>query len=320
MKCQLCGESSFIPLLEVPNANFSSSIKHYTILRCRCCQLATMDPFPTERDIEELYVMEGVFSAHVPNPHAKRLSFRFLEPLYQKYGTDLRFIAKRCLATLPHERVSVLDIGCSIGRLLNAFKLAAPDLEVSDLTGIDIDPNAKTNAIHYLRERIVIGDFLRYQFKCRFNVVTMRFVIEHLLDFRAYVARAIEVLEPGGVLLISTPDIDSAQARQLGEKWQLINDPKQKIGHLRWFNRNSLIFLAKQFGLRVEQCLNRGEMIYHLPPFAQGLLRKVLGTDPLSGRYIRHYTPRILNAVFFDGLLAQTLSYGDGLYAFMRKD
>jgi tRNA(Met) C34 N-acetyltransferase TmcA len=147
----------------------------------------------------------------------------------------------------------------------------------------------------------------------------MRFVIEHLLDFRAYVARAVEVLKPGGVLFISTPDIDSAQARQLKEKWQLINDPKQKIGHLRWFNRQSLSFLAKEFGLRVEKCLNRGEMIYHLPLFAQRPLRKVLGTDPVSGRYIKYYTPRIMNATFLDGVLSHTLSYGDGVYVFMRK-
>jgi len=319
MKCQLCGESSFVPLLQVPDANFSSGIKSYSILRCTRCELSTMDPFPTQRDIEELYVKEGVFSVRAPNPYVNSLSFRFLEPLYQKYGTDLRFIANQCLALAPTGKASVLDVGCSIGRLLNAFKLAAPGMAVSDLAGIDIDPNARANAIPYLKDRIVIDDFLRHRFAGQFDVVTMRFVIEHLLDFRAYVSRAVEVLKPGGVLFVSTPDIDSAQARALKEKWKLINDPQQKIGHLRWFNRKALGFLAKDFGLRVEKCVNRGEMIYHLPSFVQRLLRKVLGTDPLSGRYIRHYTPRIINATLFDGVLSHILSYGDGLYAFMRK-
>jgi SAM-dependent methyltransferase len=278
-----------------------------------------MDPFPTFRDIEELYVKEGVFSVRSANPYAHTWSFRFLEPLYQKYGTDLRFIAKQCLKLVPNQRPAVLDIGCSTGRLLNAFNHAATEMEVSSLTGIDIDPNAKSNAIPYLRDRIVIGDFLQHRFERQFDIVSMRYVIEHLLDFRAYVARAVSILKPGGILFISTPDIDSAQARQLKDEWKLINDPRQKIGHLRWFNRRSMDFLANEFGLQMEKCTNRGEMIYHLPLSVQRVLRKLLGTDAASGRFISHYTLRIINATVFDGVLSHTLNYGDGLYAFLRK-
>ena len=317
--CQLCGESSFVPVIHVHDANFTSNIKDYSILRCTNCELSTMDPFPSYRDIEELYVKKGVFSVQSANPYRHTFSFRFLEPLYQKYGTDLRFIAKQCLALAPNTRASVLDLGCSVARLLNAFKLAEPDMEVSCLTGIDIDPSARENAIPYLRERIVIDDFLQHQFESQFDIVTMRYVIEHLLGFRAYIARAVCVLKPGGILFISTPDIDSPQAKLLKDRWKLINDPQQKIGHLRWFNRKSMEFLAKEFGLRIEKCMNRGEMIYHLPSPVQGLLRKLLGVEPTSGRFIKHYTPRIINATVFDGVLSQTLSYGDGLYVFLRK-
>jgi hypothetical protein len=147
----------------------------------------------------------------------------------------------------------------------------------------------------------------------------MRYVIEHLLDFKSYVARATELLRPGGILFISTPDIDSAQAKQLKEHWGLINDPAQKIGHLRWFNRASMSYLARSSGLRMERCVNRGEMIYHLPRPAQRVLRRVLGTEPIKGRYIKSYSLRMVNAIVFDGVLSHTLSYGDGLYAFLRK-
>jgi len=306
-------------VLQVRDANFSSNIKNYSILRCSNCELSTMSPFPTARDIEELYVKEGVFSIRTANPYANTLSFRLLEPVYQKYGTDLRFIAKQCLRLAGKRDPSILDLGCSVGRLLNAFKLAAPELEARNLTGIDIDPNAKNNAIPFLKERIVIADFLKYQFDSQFDIVTMRYVIEHLLDFRAYIERATSILKPGGIMFISTPDIDSAQAGLLKENWKLINDPNQKIGHLRWFNRKSMEFLAREFGLRVEKYVNRGEMIYHLPLPLQSLLRRVLGVEPASGRFIKHYIPRILNATFFDGVLSHTLNYGEGLYVFLRK-
>jgi 2-polyprenyl-3-methyl-5-hydroxy-6-metoxy-1,4-benzoquinol methylase len=315
--CQLCGESSFSRIVHVSSANFSSRIQEYEILQCANCGLSTMYPFPTYGDIEELYIKEGVFSVQRPNPYQGSLSFRVLEPLYQKYGTDLRFIARQCLNLAPNKRV--LDIGCSIGRLLNSFRLVDPEMDLSDLNGIDIDPSAKQNAIPYLKDRIIIGDFVEHEFDQKFDVITMRFVIEHLLDFNAYLARVIRILNPGGILFISSPDIGSAQARLLRDKWQLINDPAQKIGHLRWFNRESIGFLARKYGLRIERCINRGEMIYHLPVPVQSLLRKVLGTEPESGRFIKHYTPRIINATLFDGVLAQTFSYGDGIYAFMRK-
>jgi 2-polyprenyl-3-methyl-5-hydroxy-6-metoxy-1,4-benzoquinol methylase len=277
-----------------------------------------MDPFPTHGDIEELYIKEGVFSVQRPNPYQGSLSFRLLEPLYQKYGTDLRFIARQCSNLVAKEK-KVLDIGCSIGRLLNSFRLVDPEMDLSGLTGIDIDPSAKHNAIPYLKDRIIIGDFLEYEFDQKFDVITMRFVIEHLLEFNVYLAKAIRILNPGGILFISSPDIGSAQATLLRDKWKLINDPAQKIGHLRWFNRKSIEFLARKYGLKMERCINRGEMIYHLPVPVQSLLRRVLGTEPESGRFIKHYTPRIINATLFDGVLAQTFSYGDGIYAFMRK-
>ncbi len=316
--CQLCGASSFSRIVNVPAANFSSNIQEYEILQCANCGLATMHPFPTYGDVEELYIKEGVFSVQRPNPYQRARSFRVLEPLYQKYGTDLRFIARQCSKLAPRNK-KVLDIGCSTGRLLNAFRLLDPELELSDLTGIDIDPSARHNAISYLKDRVIIGDFLQHEFEQKFDVITMRFVIEHLLDFDVYLAKAIHLLNPEGVLFISSPDIGSAQAKLLQDKWNLINDPAQKIGHLRWFNRKSIEFLARKYGLRIERCINRGEMIYHLPIPVQSLLRKVLGTEPQSGRFIKHYTPRIINATLFDGVLAQTLSYGDGIYAFMRK-
>ncbi len=276
-----------------------------------------MHPFPTEDDVHELYVKERVFSVKRPNPYDATWSFRWLEPLYQKYGTDLRFIARQCSKFAPKEK-EVLDIGCSIGRLLNAFR-SVDHTDPSALTGIDIDPSAKSNALPDLGERIIIDDFLRYPFEQQFDVITMRFVVEHLLDPMAYLEKVVEVLKPGGILFISVPDIDSRQSRLLSDKWKLINDPAQKIGHLRWFNRRSIDFLAARLGLRIERCVNRGEMLYHLPVPLQRALQTALGTDHESGRFIKYYTPRIINATFFDGVLAQTLSYGDGLYAFMRK-
>ncbi len=316
-QCQLCGSSDFTPLVSVPDANFSSNIKEFTILRCTKCELCTIDPFPTERDIEELYIKEGVFSNVVPNPYQKNPLFNFLEPIYQKYGNDLYFIASQCWKLTTGNR-RVLDVGSGVGRLLTWFA-QMPGCDLQNICGIDIDPRAKTNALPVVRDRIVIDDFLNYAFKEQFDIITMRFVIEHLLDFKVYLNRVLELLKPGGVLFFSTPDIDSAQAKLLKENWNLVNDPFQRIGHLRWFNRKSVHYLADQGELRIEKYTNRGQFIFHLPLSIQKLLRRGLGTEPQTNRFIRYYTVRILYATLFDGVLSQFLGWGDGLYVFMRK-
>lgn len=316
--CKLCGKSAFSRIIHVNCANFSSNIKKYDILQCNHCNLSTIHPFPTYSDIEEIYIEEGTFSTPYVNPYQDSVFFQILEPLYRKYGSDEHYIVRQCSRLVSRKNKRVLDIGCSTGGLLNAFHLIDPGMELS---GVDIDPNAKKNAIPFLQDRIIIGDFISHEmnFEEKFDIVTMRFVIEHLLDFKGYVAKAVRLLNPGGVLFISTPDIDSPNAKLLKDKWKLINDPEQKIGHVHWFNRKSIEYLATEFGLRIEKCINRGALIYHLPVTVQNLLRKTFGTDPLSGRFIKYYTPRIIYAIVFDGLLSQVFSYGECIYAFMRK-
>lgn len=317
MECQLCGGTTFTALVSVDDAHFSSNIKAFTIMRCTNCELSTIDPFPTQRDVEELYVKEGVFSNVVPNPYQKSIFFNLLEPVYQKYGNDLFFIASQCWKLTSGNR-RVLDVGSGVGRLLCWFA-QMPGCDLQNIYGIDIDPKAKINAVPIVRDRILIDNFLTHKFDEKFDIITMRFVIEHLLDFKAYLHHALNLLRPGGILFFSTPDIDSAQAAQLHQNWGLINDPDQKIGHVRWFNRHSVHRLADQMGLSIEKYTNRGQFIYHLPLSVQRFLRKALGTEPQTNRFIRHYTVRIMYATWFDGVLSQFLSWGDGIYVFMRK-
>ena len=325
-KCYLCKHNDFTKVMTINPANFSQNIKEFDIFRCSHCGLSEMTPFPKQYDIHEIYVNENTFSkpfigknghrASV-HPHKNNIFFNILEPLYRKYGADDYFIVKTCY-NMASQKNSILDIGCSTGNLLGIFNRIHPQMKVA---GIDIDPEAKKNAISSIKNNIIIGDFLVHKFENKFDIIVMKFVIEHLLNFHDYIQKAVSLLNPGGILFISTPDFDSPKAKQLNINWESINSPYLKTGHVRWFNKSSIEYLANYYDLILEKCINRGEFIFHLPKWLQNILRTLFGTEK-SGtheRFIKYYTLRIIYIILFDGILSTKLNYGENIYAFMKK-
>ncbi len=72
-------------------------------------------------------------------------------------------------------------------------------------------------------------------------------VLEHLPDPAAAIARAAELLRPGGRLLVSVPNVDSLQARLGGERWFHLDLPR----HLFHFGPRSLSAMVERAGLQV---------------------------------------------------------------------
>jgi 2-polyprenyl-3-methyl-5-hydroxy-6-metoxy-1,4-benzoquinol methylase len=317
-RCRLCHGSAFRPLLRVEKANFTSGITSYDIIRCKTCGLAMMDPFPGEEAVKEIYVRESTFSQSSPNPYRRNPLFPLLEPIYRRYGDGRHFILRTCLRLAPKgRRLKVLDIGCGTGALIEAFQTMTGR---ADATGIDIDPRARERAKESVRDSIVVGDFLTHPLPGPFDIVTMEMLIEHLLDPSRYIERCARLLRPGGLLFLSTPDIDSPQAREQGADWWLVNRPGQKLGHVIWFNRTSIEHLAKKHGLRIAFYRNRGNLLPHMPGGLRRALEAALGQDPASGRFIRWYPIRILWALIVSGWISEGLSKGEYLYAFLVKE
>ena len=80
----------------------------------------------------------------------------------------------------------------------------------------------------------------------RFDVITMWDVIEHLDDPAAEVAKARNLLNPGGIMAIHTMDIDSLAAKVMGRRWPWLMDM-----HVEYFSRETLKRLLVQNDLEV---------------------------------------------------------------------
>jgi SAM-dependent methyltransferase len=138
----------------------------------------------------------------------------------------------------------LLEIGSAYGFFLH---MARSRWEVE---GVDVIFEGVRYVWERLGLKVHLGDFLTLDFMpWSYEVVCLWDTIEHLREPDRYVAKANDLLHPGGILAVTTGDIGSRVARFQGRRWRLIHPPT----HLHYFTRASLCTLFERHGLRVEE-------------------------------------------------------------------
>lgn len=110
---------------------------------------------------------------------------------------------------------TMLDVGCGTGGRLSRFARAG-----FAVRGMEIQPEL----VDYVRERLGFDadagtlDTISYE-DDSFDIVTIYWVIEHLLDVGSVLDKIYAMLKPGGWMVAGVPLADSAQSRMLGRRW-----------------------------------------------------------------------------------------------------
>lgn len=126
----------------------------------------------------------------------------------------------------------ILDLGCGHGWLLSALNNKWKKF------GLDVSEYASKNARKY--GEIFIGDIENYKEK-NFDVISALHVIEHHPKPEKLISKARKLLKKNGVLILETPDFDSAAARRYKDKFRLLFDKT----HISLFSQDSLIRLVR---------------------------------------------------------------------------
>ncbi|MBV2350335.1 methyltransferase domain-containing protein [Synechococcus sp. HK05] len=113
----------------------------------------------------------------------------------------------RALAPDPDTRI--LDLGCGSGALLE--RLAG--MGYRKLTGVDIRPPAASAWIRY--EQADLDLFQLNAADGSFDLASAVEVIEHIENPGFFLAELARLLKPGGLALLTTPNLHSAQAKLL---------------------------------------------------------------------------------------------------------
>ena len=263
--CAVCGANAYVPLV-VRNG--------HQVVRCRQCQLVYVSPRPRSRGpVDALYTDESYSARQVS--HAATVS-RMREAAWRLDQLE-RHVERRG---------DLLDVGCSAG----SFLIAARD-RGWDVRGIDVSPAAVNHAqqAHGLEVSVATLEESGYAWHS-FDVVTVFECIEHMLDPRAALHAAASLLRDGGLLVITTPNVDGfvprvtywLLGRTLGA-WEHPTPPH----HLYQFSRRTLGALLHDAGFRVAACDTRPMGLRYTvkemeSAIIEALWRRVGTTPPLA--------------------------------------
>lgn len=148
----------------------------------------------------------------------------------------------------------VLDIGCLGGQITELIRE-----QNNDVVGLEANPKAAEAARARGIEVVVanVEDGIPLP-SSSFDAVNAAEIVEHLYDTKHFFVESARVLRPGGILVFTTPNLNSLQNRirvARGEYLGMVGAyPEDHFGgHVRVFNRMKIQELCGQTGFEVEQ-------------------------------------------------------------------
>ncbi len=191
-------------------------------------------------------------------------------------GLHGHVLAKARLAA-PERSASIVDIGCGTGALLAQLRSHG----YTDLSGVDISPPADLEGIGFHSLDL---DNLRLPFADQSVDLALAVeVIEHLENPGSFFAELRRVLRPSGMLLMTTPNVHSVEARVrlalLGQlkQFDAIGDPT----HIHPVFRFPFVRLVTRHGFLVADSWGYPED--GSSPTSRGALRYLAGFARLLG-------------------------------------
>lgn len=219
-----------------PQEVFACTSCHYgrygPVVRCRRCGLVYLNPRLTAAAVEAAYqaVADTRYLAEREGRvHTFARALDELEAMWRRFGPQ------------PPAPGRLLDVGCHIGVFI---ELAAQRGWLAE----GVEPSHWAAACARERGLRVVCSTLRGAAlpAASYDVVTLWDVIEHFADPRAELLEVWRLLRPGGLVGITTMNIDSPIARLLGPRW-----PWLMQMHLYYFSERTLRALLERCGFEV---------------------------------------------------------------------
>jgi SAM-dependent methyltransferase len=205
VSCNTCGTDAAVEVARSRDYEFNTCSNEFVFVRCTGCGHVYLRNRPLLSELATIYPPSYYQFAEHLGPRASRL-----RGLSQR--TKLAPLRRHCRAGAV-----IADVGCGSGDLLQAAKqYGDPGWR---LIGVDFSPDACAHLDRMgIENRCAIFETMTWDTD-RPDALVMNQVIEHLDDPRASVAKAYDLLAPGGVLILETPSTDAWDARWFFDRY-----------------------------------------------------------------------------------------------------
>jgi len=211
----------------------------WQLVKCRECGLVFVSPRPRRVDLMEGYQQWG--SSEDESDIAR---------IRSSTVPAMRHEARRICDIHNQRKGTVLDVGSGCGFFLKLMKEAGWDVLGIDPSESFAEYAAKENGVNTVLGTIETADLRENQF----DVVTMWYVLEHVLDPRGVLKRAYSLLKPGGLLVLRVPNYTFGKPFALLQRMGL---NLRDLGvfsvpwHLYFFDRLTLTRMLEETGFRI---------------------------------------------------------------------
>ena len=229
MTCIICGARS----------NFCAIKEGYVHYKCTHCRHIQISPFPSNEDLHLYYSKDYVFTDCDEQPKKKEKS----TPILNYIRANFQDV----------QATSCLDIGAGNGRFLGELNA----LGFNKLYAVE--PNeGLAKVLHHKGYTVETGMMNNERFGTfLFNLINAGDVIEHLVDPTAFIQSLRSKLSEDGLLIITTPNIESIWSRYTYILYKYFSIPWSSltpIAHLNNFSYSSLRLLLLSNSFQIVDC------------------------------------------------------------------
>jgi SAM-dependent methyltransferase len=230
--CDLCGAIDPAAYKTLQDHLYGNT-GNFTLVKCGYCGLIYINPRPDRASIG-VYYPDLDYHAFKPNTGLKAT---LLNRMRENEAQSL-------MVGLP-PTPKVLEIGGGTGDLLAALKVRGAE-------AVLVEPNAAAAQVAHERYGLTVQVGMLDQVQLedgQFDLVMMKYALEHVHDPLATLVKIRKLLKQGGRAVFWVPNDRSWDARLFGKFWRGYDSPR----HLYIFTPDTMRRLADTAGFKVER-------------------------------------------------------------------
>jgi len=199
------------------NQKFAEHFEH-KIVSCIYCGFVYVQNAPSQKYYDEYYKTQSKYEG--TRQHEMHDIFTF---------NNFKHILKEYIS----KEGSILEVGCSTGKLLHFIK----QNDYKNILGVEPAPECKTIAKDKYNITVETATFNNFKTKDKYDLIIFSAVLEHLVDIRNTVIKAYSLLKDNGMIYICVPDA--------GQFFKKFNEPFGEFSteHINFFTKLSLFQL-----------------------------------------------------------------------------